>query len=551
MYPFGVSRGARRRLLAILVLASIPATVGVFHCGPGRFDAISGGSRAPRLVAPVSGSFVFTSNPTLRWELGPNVKKGVVEICEDRDCTRVISSQPVQGASAIVHIAGGIEDSSGEPIEIIEPRFWRVRADGPSGPPSVSWELNISPTRQKDLAWGTLSDFNADGVPEVVVGLPAEQAVGVAPDEYLPRFGQGEEECVKQVPLRRFRERPDLPGFGSRVAIAGDVDGDGFVDLIASSVAPGLSRAQVLLFHGTAGGGFFREGPGELVTTPTATFVFGGRSVAGGGDIDGDGYADILVGDQDSVYVMWGGPNGLDGGRATKVTSEGVDLGCTVIGAGDLDGDRFADFAVGADCREGSSAGRVFVFFGSPDRNRLERMELVRPPEVASFGSTLALAGDLDGDGKSDLYVGAPSSGKAFIFRTKEGRTVELADTFAGDGRPGFGSAAALDVVNGLQVFRLLYVSSRGDVATPGGVSQWPLLPNDSPYQLSEAYPEYAPALNGRIVDVAYSFTGPPLVAVFGADERTRAWRPSCQPDGGFDAIEVFAESTGDITFAR
>ena len=118
----------------------------------------------------------------------------------------------------------------------------------------------------------------------------------------------------------------------------------------------------------------------KLVASDWAKYDYFGRSVAGAGDIDGDGYADVLVGvpfDDDngtssgSVYVYYGSSSGIDSASEDKlVASDGAAddyFGWSVTGAGDVDGDGYADVLVGAykDEDNGSDSGSAYVYYGS------------------------------------------------------------------------------------------------------------------------------------------------------------------------------------------
>jgi len=124
-----------------------------------------------------------------------------------------------------------------------------------------------------------------------------------------------------------------------------------------------------------------------------------GRGVTDAGDIDGDGFDDILIGaygeddngsQAGAVYAYYGSPSGIDMNTEQKmvIPSTGVDhfAGFSVAGGGDIDSDGFADVVVGAygDTENGLYSGAVFVLYGSADGLDVNRLHKV----IASDGST-------------------------------------------------------------------------------------------------------------------------------------------------------------------
>ncbi len=222
--------------------------------------------------------------------------------------------------------------------------------------------------------------------------------------------------------------------FGVSVSTAGDVNGDGYADVIvgASAFLPGdLGRAYVYYGNNTAQG---------LSTSPDWTGTDGqagsqyGRGVGIAGDVNGDGYSDIIVGAptytngqslEGKVYCYHGSPAGLS--SASKWTVTGVptnqtntDFGFSVCTAGDINADGYSEVIIGAPYYDNGSAlkqGRVFIYYGSA--SGLAGYLTVIPPSgqnFYSFGHSVATAGDVNDDGYGDIIVGAPynSNGEAF-----------------------------------------------------------------------------------------------------------------------------------------
>jgi MYXO-CTERM domain-containing protein/uncharacterized protein (TIGR03382 family) len=225
-------------------------------------------------------------------------------------------------------------------------------------------------------------------------------------------------------------------GTGQEVAGVGDVDGDGFDD--------------VLIYDGSAGEIALHRGSGSgAEATPTQTIALGSSHsseivLAGAGDVDGDGHADVLVGDPaidagqgnptgGRVDLYYGSPTGLETPAGWTISEADSNLGLSVAGAGDLNGDGFADVVVGnpdADSCAGSGAAggasHAYVFFGSAS-GLAQNSGWSTDDQSATatcLGASVAGAGDVDGDGYDDLLVGAPGypnaskpDGRVFLYR--------------------------------------------------------------------------------------------------------------------------------------
>ena len=166
--------------------------------------------------------------------------------------------------------------------------------------------------------------------------------------------------------------------------------------------------------------------------------------MAGAGDVNGDGYADILVGtlssfignDDGKAYLYlgsampsvtsWNKPSSSS--RIELVSPDGFNrgFGASVAAAGDVNGDGYADFIIGADLADGgtftSTIGAAHLYLGSAMPSAAawsgaaagKRVDLVSPDGVdGEFGSAVAGAGDVNGDGYADFVVTAFQTGQA------------------------------------------------------------------------------------------------------------------------------------------
>jgi hypothetical protein len=296
---------------------------------------------------------------------------------------------------------------------------------------SVLLEL-ASPHEEKWGLFGSsvagVGDLDRDGVPDVAVG--AMDSPGTSPS------GSGRVYVVSgrdgALLLELSSPNEEEGGAFSGVSGAGDVDGDGLPDLIVSARGedPGDSpenAGRVYVFSGQ-GGALLHT----LVSPNEQAYALWGKAV-GAGDVDQDGFDDVMIGapDEDSdtglenvgrAYVF----SGQDGSLVFQLASPHEQYRGAfgqVSGAGDVDGDGAPDLIVGAGGEFVGSGGRAYVFSGK-DASLLH--ELVPPPgEGGGFGGAVAALGDVNSDAHADLVVGAPiaspdtgpvSAGRAYLF---------------------------------------------------------------------------------------------------------------------------------------
>lgn len=232
----------------------------------------------------------------------------------------------------------------------------------------------------------------------------------------------------------------------------GDLDGDGVNDLAVGALGypAGNSKGAVFIFFLTAEHEIksykvITEGVGGFPHQLNQHWRFG-SSVSRLGDLDGDGVTELAVGamgmgkERGGVFVLFMNKDGTVKNTHLIASLRGWDhklvvqdqFGSAVRGMGDLDGDGVPDMVVSGDgFPAGESYGAVWVLFLNVDGSvkywrRLDEFDPLLEPE-ALFGASLASLGDLDGDGRQELLIGAPGlhelRGEAFIVSLdKEGR---------------------------------------------------------------------------------------------------------------------------------
>jgi len=215
-------------------------------------------------------------------------------------------------------------------------------------------------------------------------------------------------------------------GFGNSVAGLGDVDGDGIPDFVVgapTAMVPGIGRAgAVFCYSGASGGIIYLLNTGPVIGNPGDWF---GWSVAGSGDMDQDGRADILIGapfadnagfPRSGSAFLFSGATGSILRRVDGSTGD-ESFGWSVDDAGDLDSDGVPDFLVGS---SGSTVGVAVVVSGSTGQ---EIRRITNMYTVIVSGSP-----DLNGDAVPDFIVGVPllasAPGSATVYSGATGDTL-------------------------------------------------------------------------------------------------------------------------------
>ncbi len=294
-------------------------------------------------------------------------------------------------------------------------------------------------------------DVNGDGIDDIVIGAPLkDNPNGENTGSSYVVFGKttGFDANLDLSSLdgsNGFRMDGAISGssFGNGVS-AGDINGDGFSDLIGGSYLEGPGTSYIVFGKASAfdavidlsnldgDNGFSLEGEAEGDET--------GYSVDNAGDVNGDGFDDIIIGsrssdangeDSGASYVVFGKSSGfdaafelsnLDGSNGFRVEggAAGELSGRSVSTAGDFNGDGFDDLIIGSYAADpnGEDSGAGYLLFGKASGfdASINLAELTSSGGLLlnglaagdAFGKSVSSAGDINDDGFDDLIIGAP-----------------------------------------------------------------------------------------------------------------------------------------------
>ncbi len=283
-------------------------------------------------------------------------------------------------------------------------------------------------------------DVNGDGFDDVLVGASGFDNGQV--DEGRAYLYLGSASGPLLVPNWTAESDQDDASFGNSVSAAGDVNGDGFDDMIIGAWEfdnGQVGEGRAYIFLGSASGPSLNP---DWTAESNQSGAYLGGSVAGAGDVDADGFDDVIVGawgfnqaqyDEGRAFLYLGSVHGPSLAPDWTAESDQVEayFGYSVSGAGDVNRDGFDDVIVGAYLFNHGEhdEGRAFLYLGSAGGLSLAPDWTAESDQIrAYFGVSVSGAGDVDGDGFDDVIVGANGfdngehdEGGAFLYRGSAG----------------------------------------------------------------------------------------------------------------------------------
>ena len=260
-----------------------------------------------------------------------------------------------------------------------EGRVWIYHGSASGLPTSSSWFAESNQTSALyGYAAAGVGDVNGDGFDDVVVAAPQFDA-GETNEGHIWVY-HGSPTGLVSFAAWRAESDQAFAYYGRSVSAAGDVNGDGFADFLVGAPSyddSGANQGRAYLYHGSATGVIPLA---AWRTTGASPNTYYADRVSGAGDVNGDGYDDVAVAapfydngqvDEGRVWVFHGSPNGVSPIASFSVESNQAHCwyGFSLAAAGDVNADGYDDLVVGAPYYDETflDEGRIWVYRGSAD----------------------------------------------------------------------------------------------------------------------------------------------------------------------------------------
>lgn len=274
--------------------------------------------------------------------------------------------------------------------------------------------LNTTPSWTKTgessgAALGIISgagDVNNDGIDDIIAG-----AIGYQSYKGKCYLYFGTASGLSNSFVWSYSGENTNDYFGFCVSSAGDLNGDSYDDVLISTDGYNGNTSKAYIFYGNSTG---LSTSINWQATDGSSNSYYGYSSASAGDVNNDGYNDVIVGalgylgSTGRAYAYYGGPAGVSSTPNWSVTGEapGSEFGYCVSTAGDINNDGFADVIIGADGFSGE-VGRVYIYLGSSAGLETTVHYQITGETYSRFGKSVACGGDLNNDGTDDILIGA------------------------------------------------------------------------------------------------------------------------------------------------
>ena len=269
------------------------------------------------------------------------------------------------------------------------------------------------------ISVSSAGDVNHDGYSDVIVGAYGFDNGGAFTGRAYIYFGGSSMNNIADVILTGEEL---FSNFGYSVSTAGDVNGDGFDDVIVGAYGYSLNKGRAYLFFG----GAIMNNIVDVIFNGAASGDYFGISVSNAGDVNQDNYDDVIIGahgyntNYGHSYIYYGGEIMNNDADVTMVgQNSNSQFGLSVSSANDLNKDGFSDVIVGENAYL-SYTGKVYVYYGGSIMDSLPDLIKIGEEPNSRFGISATLAGDVNGDESPDLIIGADgylsSIGRVYIY---------------------------------------------------------------------------------------------------------------------------------------